>query len=90
MGIHQNGYKMHYLPDAFAEVDPMKTVHGLLGQRRRWINGSMFAFSKVKKELDRDNSCEPCLSLQVLFLTFMNFLAYIAPCIFLFTVHIAM
>ena len=61
MGIHRNGYKMHYLPDAYAEVDPMKTVHGLMGQRRRWINGSFFAFSKVKGDLrdmsDKNNSC---------------------------------
>jgi cellulose synthase/poly-beta-1,6-N-acetylglucosamine synthase-like glycosyltransferase len=51
MGIHQKGFNMAYLPDAFAEVDPIKTVHGLLGQRKRRINGSFFAFEKVKKEL---------------------------------------
>lgn len=49
MGIHKKGFDLHFLPDAFAEVDPMKTVHGLLGQRKRWINGSFFAFEKVKK-----------------------------------------
>lgn len=51
MGIHKNGKNMAYLPDAFAEVDPMKTLNGLLGQRKRWINGSFFAFDKVKSEL---------------------------------------
>jgi chitin synthase len=51
MGIHKNGKKIHYLPDAYAEVDPMKNLHSLMGQRRRWINGSMFAFNKVKSEL---------------------------------------
>lgn len=49
MGIHTKGFDMAYLPDAYAEVDPIKTVHGLLGQRKRWINGSFFAFEKVKK-----------------------------------------
>jgi cellulose synthase/poly-beta-1,6-N-acetylglucosamine synthase-like glycosyltransferase len=50
MGIHTkkydntNNYDMTFLPDAYAEVDPIKTVHGLLGQRKRWINGSFFAF----------------------------------------------
>jgi len=44
MGIHKKGFDMAFLPDAYAEVDPMKTVHGLLGQRKRWINGSYFAF----------------------------------------------
>ncbi len=49
MGIHKKGYLIKFLPDAYAEVDPIKTVHGLLGQRKRWINGSFFAFEKVKK-----------------------------------------
>ena len=44
MGIHQNGYDLEYLPDAHAWVDPIKHLHGLLGQRKRWINGSFFAF----------------------------------------------
>ncbi len=49
MGIHKRGFEMAYLPDAYANVDPIKTVHGLLGQRKRWINGSYFAFEKVKR-----------------------------------------
>lgn len=52
MGIHKKGFEIKFLPDAYAEVDPIKTVHGLLGQRKRWINGSFFAFEKVKKELE--------------------------------------
>jgi cellulose synthase/poly-beta-1,6-N-acetylglucosamine synthase-like glycosyltransferase len=48
IGIHKKGYDMAYLPDARANVDPIPTVHGLLGQRKRWINGSYFAFEKVK------------------------------------------
>ena len=51
MGVRTRGYTMGFLPDAYAEVDPVKTVHGLLGQRKRWINGSYFAFEKVKREL---------------------------------------
>ncbi len=48
MGIHQYKYDLAYLPDAYAWVDPIKTLYGLLGQRKRWINGSFFAFDKVK------------------------------------------
>jgi chitin synthase len=49
MGIHRKGFNIRFLPDAYAEVDPIKTVHGLLGQRKRWINGSFFAFERVKR-----------------------------------------
>ncbi len=93
MGIHTRGYDMAYLPDAYAEVDPIKTVHGLLGQRKRWINGSYFAFEKVKKELslhEKTNGFECCLNIQILYLTLMNSLSYFSPSFFLFTVHIAM
>lgn len=93
MGIHKKGYDMSYLPDAYAEVDPIKTVHGLLGQRKRWINGSYFAFEKVKKELkehEKQNGCEFMLNVQIFYLSLMNGLSYFAPAFFLFTVHIAM
>jgi cellulose synthase/poly-beta-1,6-N-acetylglucosamine synthase-like glycosyltransferase len=39
---------MAYLPDAWATVDPIITLDSLLGQRKRWINGSYFAFEKVR------------------------------------------
>jgi chitin synthase len=92
MGIHKKGFDMAFLPDAYAEVDPIKTVHGLLGQRKRWINGSYFAFEKVKKELsayEKENGCEFFLNLQILYLTFMNSMSYFSPALFMFTVHIA-
>lgn len=54
MGIHQNGYDLAYLPDAEAWVDPIKNFHDLLGQRRRWINGSFFAFEKVKSAIKNE------------------------------------
>lgn len=68
-------------------------MHGLLGQRKRWINGSFFAFERVKRELGRHEAkegLEACLNLQIFYLTLMNALAYFAPAFFLFTVHIAM
>lgn len=83
---------MAFLPDAYAEVDPMTSIPDLMGQRKRWMNGSYFAFNKVKKELsefEKRHGCELGLNIQILYLTFMNALVYFAPAIFLFTFHIA-
>lgn len=53
MGIHKKGKEIAYLPDAYASVDPIKTVHDLFLQRKRWNNGSYFAFEKVKNEMNK-------------------------------------
>jgi chitin synthase len=47
MGIHKNDYDLMFLPDAYSFVDPVKNIPDLMGQRKRWINGSYFAFEKV-------------------------------------------
>lgn len=83
------------MPDAYAEVDPIKTVNGLMGQRKRWINGSMFAFEKVQKEMSQTTSPKMAvadffLKLQILYLNFSNFLVYFAPALMLFTFHLTM
>jgi cellulose synthase/poly-beta-1,6-N-acetylglucosamine synthase-like glycosyltransferase len=49
MGIHKNEYEIVFMPDAYAEVDPIKSLNALMGQRKRWINGSMYAFDKVQR-----------------------------------------
>jgi chitin synthase len=94
MGIHKRGYQLAYLPDAYAWVDPVKTVHELMGQRKRWINGTYFGFEKVKMELSvhesRTDSCQVLLNLQMLYITVMNWLSYSAPAMFLFSLHITM
>lgn len=48
LGIHALGYDLDYLPDAESSVDPVTSLTRLLGQRRRWINGSWFAFNYVR------------------------------------------
>jgi chitin synthase len=94
MGLHTKGYNLLYLPDAFSEVDPIKSLHSLFGQRKRWINGSFFAFEKVKDDLSeherRGNLCEWYMHLQMLYLTFSNAVSYFSPSFFLFTVHMSM
>jgi cellulose synthase/poly-beta-1,6-N-acetylglucosamine synthase-like glycosyltransferase len=65
-------------------------VHGLLGQRKRWINGSFFAFESVKRGLAENSRGDCCLKLQIFYLNVMNMLAFVSPALFLFTIHIAM
>jgi len=40
-------YKLVYIPDAYAEVDSVTNLINLMGQRRRWINGTWFSFNYV-------------------------------------------
>ena len=87
MGIHSNRYNLDYLPDAYSTVDAEKTLSALMGQRKRWINGSYFAFEKVKSEFWRFAFG---ISLQILFISFLNILSYISPAIFLFTIQVSL
>ena len=38
-------YFLKYIPDAYTIVDPVTNLSRLMGQRRRWINGSWFALT---------------------------------------------
>ncbi len=40
-------YTLNYIPTATSVVDPVTTLTKLMGQRRRWINGSWFALNYV-------------------------------------------
>lgn len=40
-------YKLSFIPSAKSVVDPVTHLIGLLGQRRRWINGSWYALDYV-------------------------------------------
>ena len=90
MGIHKNGYNLDFLPDAHGWVDPIKTLPGLMGQRKRWINGSFFAFEKVRRDMTTRTCGDIMLQIQIFYLAFLNMLAFVAPAFFLFTIHIAM
>jgi cellulose synthase/poly-beta-1,6-N-acetylglucosamine synthase-like glycosyltransferase len=89
MGIHKNGFDLVFLPDAYSFVDPVKDIPSLMGQRKRWINGSYFAFEKVASEF-REMGCCQILSLQIWYLALMNMLAFIAPGFFMFSISVAM
>lgn len=47
LGLKASGNSFAYMPDVYAVVDPMANLSGLVAQRRRWINGSWFAFYDV-------------------------------------------
>ena len=89
MGIHKNGYELMFLPDAYSFVDPVKDIPSLMGQRKRWINGSYFAFEKVSDEFSEMGFFQ-ILNIQLWYLSLMNTLAYIAPGFFLFSISVAM
>ena len=57
LGIHSLGYDLDYLPDAGSTVDPVTSLTRLLGQRRRWINGSWFAFNCVRNHSSKQTTC---------------------------------
>ena len=95
MGIHKNEKDIIFMPDAYAEVDPIKTVNALMGQRKRWINGSNFAFEKVQKEMQKNTSpkmatADMFLKMQIFYLNLSNLLVYLAPALLLFTFHLTM
>ena len=45
-------FKLQYIPTSRAVVDPVTTIPNLMGQRRRWINGTWFALDYVLKHAD--------------------------------------
>jgi len=55
-----NNYLLHYLPGCKALTDPAMGLIGMMKQRRRWMNGSMFASFHVLKNMckiwERKNS----------------------------------
>lgn len=42
-------YQLAYIPNSEAVVDPVTSLTRMMGQRRRWINGSWFALEYVLK-----------------------------------------
>lgn len=80
LGIQALGYDLHYLPDVESYVDPVTSLTKLLGQRRRWINGSWFAFNYVREHSDEIDSC--LFMVQLLYYSFVQKLQWISPALF--------
>lgn len=99
LGIYcqqKSQYTLAYVPDAVAFTDPMKTHQALLGQRRRWINSSLFAFLYVWRNyyfnvLESDHNCIRSyitinLSMILAGLSFVN--SYFTPSLYFFVLYI--
>lgn len=80
LGIHALGYTLDYLPDAESVVDPVTSLTRLLGQRRRWINGSWFAFNYVNEHSYESSSW--LFYFQMLYYIFVQRVSWIQVTIF--------
>lgn len=80
LGIHALGYTLDYLPDAESVVDPVTSLTRLFGQRRRWINGSWFAFNYVKEHSYESNSC--LFYIQLLYYAFVQAMTWMQVTVF--------
>ena len=61
-------------------VDPVTSLTRLFGQRRRWINGSWFAFNYVREHSFESNSC--LFYLQLLYYAFVQGITWMQVTIF--------
>lgn len=80
LGIHALGYSLDYLPDAQSVVDPVTSLTRLMGQRRRWINGSWFAFNYVNEHSYESSSC--LFYFQLIYYSFVQKITWIQVTIF--------
>lgn len=99
LGIYcqpKSKYTLYYVPDGVAFTDPMKDHKTLLGQRRRWINSSLFAFLYVWKNyyfnvLESEHNCIRryiTINISMIFagLSFIN--SYFTPSLYFFVLYI--
>jgi len=88
LGIHALGYDLHYLPDVESYVDPVTSLTKLLGQRRRWINGSWFAFNYVREHSYESTSF--FFLLQLYYYSFVQKLQWIGPTLFYIAMNLTL
>ena len=80
LGIHSLGYDLDYLPDAESTVDPVTSLTRLMGQRRRWINGSWFAFNYVRSHSYERSNFK--FLIQLFYYSLVQKITWIAPAMF--------
>lgn len=88
LGIHTLGYTLDYLPDAESVVDPVTSLTLLLGQRRRWINGSWFAFNYVRSHWNESPSF--LFSLQLCYYIVMQVASWLQVSLFYVSMNLTL
>lgn len=88
LGIHSLGYDLDYLPDAGSTVDPVTSLTRLLGQRRRWINGSWFAFNYVRSHSYERTTFK--FLVQLIYYSFVQKMTWISPAIFYIAMNLTL
>ena len=88
LGIHALGYDLAYLPDAESHVDPVTSLTRLMGQRRRWINGSWFAFNYVRQHSFESSSW--LFYIQLIYYSFVQKLTWVQISIFYIAMNLTL
>lgn len=91
LGIHKNDKDIVFMPDVYAQVEPIKMINELMGEKKREINGGAYSFEKVREEFADTESKRSSffIKFQLLYITFIKFLSYFAPALIIFVFHFA-
>lgn len=86
LGIHKNDRDIVYMPDVYAQVEPVKKINELMGLKKKEINGGAFSFEKVREEFSSETSKRASffIRFQLFYLSFLKFLSYFAPALLVF------
>lgn len=89
-------YTLKYLPDAYAQVDAMISLKQMMGQRKRWINGTWFALNYVISHACEAYQSQHCFFSFLLFYASIMFaqlvqvLAYLAISIYFSVLYVTL
>lgn len=91
LGIHKNKKDIAFIPNAYAQVEPIKQINELMEQKKLEFNGGMFSFEKVQDEFETVTRKRQkfLVRFQLLYISFLKFLSYFAPAILIFALQFA-
>lgn len=79
------------MPNVYAQVEPIKNINELMESKKLEINGGMFSFEKVQDEFGSTIKKREkfLVRFQLLYISFLKFLAFFAPAFLLFALQFA-